>query len=166
MTATRTGFGKRLTNRFLNWFPLTRGFYESVACERFAGGLALTLGSGMDTYASLDMVAQLVDNKKMQQKILICKNALQAGSNLAEALSQSGIFNNLYSQMIAVGFRSGNVDSVLQKIADRYQERTDHKLQSIISVLEPTLVIILSLIVGLILLSVILPLMGIMTSIG
>ena len=68
--------------------------------------------------------------------------------------------------MVSVGFRSGNVDVVLKKIADRYEENTNRKLQSIIAVLEPTLVIILSVIVGLILLSVILPLMGIMTSIG
>lgn len=68
--------------------------------------------------------------------------------------------------MVSVGFRSGNVDMVLRKIADRYEENTNCRLQSIIAVLEPTLVIILSVIVGLILLSVILPLMGIMTSIG
>ena len=68
--------------------------------------------------------------------------------------------------MVSVGFRSGNVDVVLKKIADRYEEDTNRKLQSIIAILEPTLVIILSVIVGLILLSVILPLMGIMTSIG
>ena len=81
-------------------------------------------------------------------------------------ISLAGIFNHLYSQMVSVGFRSGNVDVVLKKIADRYEENTNRKLQSIIAVLEPTLVIILSVIVGLILLSVILPLMGIMTSIG
>ena len=54
----------------------------------------------------------------------------------------------------------------MQKIADSYEKETDERIQSIISVLEPTLVIILSIIVGLILLSVILPLMGIMSSIG
>ena len=68
--------------------------------------------------------------------------------------------------MVAVGFKSGNIDSVLRKIADSYEKETDRRIQSIISVLEPTLVIILSVIVGLILLSVILPLMGIMASIG
>lgn len=68
--------------------------------------------------------------------------------------------------MIGIGFRSGNIDTVLYKIAEDCEKETDRKIQSIISVLEPTLVIILSLIVGMILLSVILPLMGIMTSIG
>ena len=116
----------------------------------------------MDTYSSLDMVAALVGNEKMKQKILNCKEAIHAGANFAEALTGAGIFNHLYSQMVSVG----NVDMVLRKIADRYEENTNRRLQSIIAVLEPTLVIILSVIVGLILLSVILPLMGIMTSIG
>lgn len=164
--AVKTRRGRQITRRILNSFPLTRDFYGSVACQRFASGMALCLSSGMDTFTSLDMVYQLVESKSMQKKISACKDALHAGSNLAEALSSSAIFNNLHSQMVAVGFKSGNVDVVLYKIADSYEKRTDRKLQSIISVLEPTLVIILSVIVGLILLSVILPLMGIMSSIG
>ena len=93
--ATRTQTGKRVTTRFLNWFPLTKNFYESVACERFASGMALTLGSGMDTYSSLDMVASLVGNEKMKQKILSCKESIQTGANFAEALTGAGIFNHL-----------------------------------------------------------------------
>ena len=128
--------------------------------------MAITLHSGMDTFSSLDMVAKLVDNKEMQDKIQLCKESLQQGNNFPEALASSGIFNNFYSQMVGIGFKSGNIDTVLEKIADSYEKETDRRIQSIISVLEPSLVIILSLIVGMILLSVILPLMGIMTSIG
>ncbi len=164
--ATRTKHGKRLLARFLNVFPLTRRFYESVACERFASGMALTLSSGMDTYAGLDMVSGLVGSRRMQEKIVSCREALLRGENFAEALSSSEIFNNLHSQMVGVGFKSGNIDAVLAKIADSYERESDRRIQSVISILEPSLVILLSLIVGMILLSVILPLMGIMTSIG
>lgn len=164
--STKTDFGKQLTAKFLNVFPLTKSFYASVACQRFAAGMALCLSSGMDTYSGLDMVSRLVGNRTMETKIRFCKQALHDGANLSEALSGSAIFSNLYSQMVAVGFKSGNVDVVLSKIADSYEKETDKKMQSIISVLEPTLVIILSIIVGMILLSVILPLMGIMSSIG
>ncbi len=166
LAATRTQSGKRLTNRFLNVFPLTKHFYESVACERFASGMALTMSSGMDTYSSLDMVSNLVGNKAMQEKIALCKEAIEKGDSFSEALSSSQIFSNLYSQMVGIGFRSGNIDTVLRKIADSYEKETDRRIQTIISILEPTLVIILSVIVGMILLSVIMPLMGIMSSIG
>lgn len=164
--ATKTRAGRRIVSRFVNVFPLTRRFYDNVACERFASGLAMAMSSGMDTYASLDMITNLVDNKVMQDKIQRCKEVLRSGDSFAEAVSGAGIFSNLYSQMVSVGFRSGNIDMVLRKIADGYEKETDRQIQSIISILEPTLVIILSIIVGLILLSVILPLMGIMASIG
>ncbi len=166
LLTTKTGFGRKILMRVLNVLPLTKHFYESVACQRFANGMAITLHSGMDTYSGLDMVSKLVDNKSMQDKITVCKESLQQGNNFAEALSSSGIFNNLYSQMVGIGFKSGNIDTVLSKIAEGYEKETDRRIQSIISVLEPSLVIVLSLIVGMILLSVILPLMGIMTSIG
>ena len=79
---------------------------------------------------------------------------------------KAGIFSNLYSRMVSVSYKSGSIDVAMKKIAEDYERETDQKLRSIISTLEPTLVIILSLIVGFILLSVILPLIGIMSSIG
>ena len=102
----------------------------------------------------------------MEEKIAVCKKRLKDGDNLSEALVKSSIFSNLYSRMVAVGFKAGSIDTVMGKISENYEKETDKKLQSMISVLEPTLVIILSFIVGLILLSVILPLMGIMSTIG
>lgn len=162
----RTRGGKRISRRFFTVFPLTKGFYEKVAAGRFASGLAMTVSSGLDTYSSLDMVSALVENRHMEERIAVCKQNLENGDNLSEALTKSNIFSNLYSRMVAVGFKTGSVDLVMEKISENYERETDKKLQSIISVLEPTLVIILSLIVGLILLSVILPLMGIMSSIG
>lgn len=164
--AFKTRKGHQISTAFLTKLPLTKGFYEKVAAGRFASGLAMTLSSGLDTYSSLDMVSALVENKAMQQKISDCKKYLEDGDNLSEALTKAAIFSNLYSRMVAVGFRTGSIDQVMSKISENYEKETDKKLQSIIAVLEPTLVIILSLIVGLILLSVILPLMGIMSSIG
>ena len=102
----------------------------------------------------------------MEENIKNCKEKIKEGDNLSEALISSGIFSNLYSRMITVGFRSGKIDIVMEKIANACEKETDQKMETIISILEPTLVIILSIIVGMILLSVILPLMGIMSSIG
>ncbi len=162
----KTKKGKVISGKILSAFPLTKNFYEKLAAGRFASGMALTISSGMDTYTSLDMVSTLTDHKGMQAKITACKEAIQKGANFSEALTGADIFSNLYARMVTVGFRTGSIDTVMQKIADNYDKETERKIRSIISILEPTLVIILSLIVGLILLSVIFPLMGIMSSIG
>lgn len=158
--------GRTRIQRFLTGFPLTSGFYEKVAAGRFASGMYLAFTSGMDTYKGLDMVADLVENEEMSKKIELCKEEIEKDANLPEALASAQIFSSLYSRMISVGFRSGSVDLVLKKISEKYDEETQKQLDHIISIIEPTLVILLSLVVGLILMSVLLPLMGIMSSIG
>lgn len=158
--------GREISHKFLVNFPLTRDFYENVACQRFARSLSIALNCGMDTYFSLEMARKMVEHPRMEKKIDICTASIKAGSNFAEGLIDAKIFNNLYSQMVSVGFTSGNPDMVLATIADEYDKRSARKIQNLLSVLEPTLIIILSLIVGMILMSVILPLMGIMSSIG
>ena len=102
----------------------------------------------------------------MKAKIEKCRNLLFDGDSFPEALEKSQIFSSFYTQMISVGFKSGSMDSAMKQIADRFEYETDRKIYALIAIIEPTLVIVLSIIVGMILLSVILPLMGIMTTIG
>lgn len=157
---------QKLGRRFLNVFPPTKSILEQYASQRFANGMAMTLRSGINTMDSLDLCADISNSDTMRAQIMACKEQLKKGDSFSDVLSQSGIFSHLHSRMISIGFKSGNLDAVMTKIAETYEKETDRKMQSVISVLEPTLVIILSIIVGIILLSVILPLMGIMSSIG
>ena len=166
LLSVKTKRGRSISRKFLSVFPPTKSFYEKLAAGRFASGMALTISSGMDTYTSLDMVSALTEHTVMQKKIAECKEAIKLGANLSEALTGANIFSNLYARMVSVGFKTGSIDTVMNKIADHYDKETERKIRSIISILEPTLVIILSVIVGFILLSVIFPLMGIMSSIG
>lgn len=162
----KTRAGRRRITRFFSHFPLTKKFYEKIAAGRFASGLYLSFTSGMDTYQSLDMISEIVENEQMQAKINKCKAMLDEDSNLPEALAKSEIFSRLHSRMVAIGFRSGSIDTVMKQISQNYEAETDRQINKIISIIEPTLVILLSVIVGIILLSVLLPLMGIMSSIG
>ena len=163
---TKTNSGKAIFAKFCSSFGPTKQFYSNIAYGRFASGMSLMLNSGMGIYQSLEMVKHLVDYPDMEEKIENCKQDIMNGDNFSEALLKEGIFNNLYSRMVAIAVKTGDTDSVLGKIATIYDEETDKKIRSFIAIIEPTLVISLSLIVGLILLSVILPLLGIMTSIG
>lgn len=163
---TKVNAGKKLFAKLFASFFLTRNFASHLAAGRFASGMALTLESGLDTFHSLDMVSDLVDNKQMKQRIHECKEQVASGETFSDALKNAGIFTNLYNRMIGIGFKTGSLDQVMRKIAENYETETEKRIRSVISILEPTLVITLSVIVGMILLSVILPLMGIMASIG
>ncbi|MBR5765855.1 MAG: type II secretion system F family protein, partial [Lachnospiraceae bacterium] len=162
----RTDRGRVYFNAFCAKFFLTRSLYEKIAVGRFASGMALTLNAGLRPEESLEMVATMVDNETISAKIANCLELVRQGHSFSASLVEAGIFNNLYSRMIAVSGKSGTVDKALEKIANKYDEEVDSRISNIISILEPTLVIVFSIIVCMILLSVMLPLMSIMTSIG
>ncbi len=161
-----TATGKQIVRGCLGKFRSTRKLVQDLESARFASGMVLTLSSGMDTYEGLSLVNKLVETDEMKGKIENCRNLLIEGDSFPEALEKSNIFSSFYSQMISVGFMSGSMDSAMHQIAQRFEKDTEKRIYSLISILEPTLVIVLSIIVGMILLSVILPLMGIMTTIG
>ena len=158
--------GKKMFRSFAMHIPPLRKIYEEVATARFANGMVLTLSSGMDTYEGLRLVQNLVESPELSEKIASCRNLIADGDNFPDALHKTGILNTFYSRMVLIGFQSGSMDTIMKQIARRQAEETQRKMYSFIAILEPTLVIVLSLIVGVILLSVILPLMGIMSSIG
>ena len=158
--------GKSLLERFKENFFLTRDLYSKIASGKFASAMSLMLASGMDTDKSLEMVAKLVSTPIIKQKIIKCQLKLAQGARFSDALAEVGLFTGVYARMVSVAFRTGAMDSIMEKLAQRYEDETNNKINNIISIVEPTLVAVLSVIVGVILLSVMLPLMGIMAAIG
>lgn len=139
---------------------------EKIACSRVAEGLSLCIFSGLDLDQSLEMTEKLITQESMKQRIDQCCSLMMEGEGFDQALMKSGIFSGLYSKMISVGIRTGSVDQVMSKIAGEYGEEVVQSLQRKVSVIEPTLVAVLSVLVGLILISVMLPLMNIMSNLG
>lgn len=143
-----------------------RGLSMSIAASRFANCMYLALSSGLDTDRSLEMAEKLIDNPYMLEKIAMCKKHIKNGEPFIKSLLLSGIFSKVYSSMMTIGFKTGSMDDIMQKISVSYEEETDEQLRHFISILEPTLIVILSFFIGLILISFLLPLLGIMSSIG
>ena len=143
-----------------------RGLSMSIAASRFANCMYLALSSGLDTDRSLEMAEKLIDNPYMLEKIKQCKVYIKNGEPFIKALLLSGIFSKVYSSMMTIGFKTGSMDDIMQRISVSYEEETDERLRHFISILEPTLIVILSFFIGLILISFLLPLLGIMSSIG
>lgn len=151
---------------FSRRFILTRRLSEQAACSRFAGGMYLCLASGLDMEQSLEMTVQLIDHPKVRKRLEVLRQDTARGVSFADAVRNSAVFPGVYTRMLAIGCRAGASDEVMKQIADRYSEDIEGSLESIIAKLEPTLVAVLSILVGMVLLSVMLPLMGIMTNIG
>jgi len=140
---------------------------ELLTASKLADALVLTLSSGMNVDEALDMAGRLMDDSAVQEKITACKRTMLIdGISFADAIQEQKLFAPMYCRMIAVGFRSGDLDAVMTETARRIANDADEALDALLNRIEPALIVVLSLLVGLILLSVMLPLMGIMTAIG
>ena len=158
----RTSSGQKKLQSFARHFGVMRKLSEKIAARRFADGMALTLGSGLTPQNSLQLSLQLVEDSDFLTRLNACEDAVSAGDDLCDTLLKHHIFSGLYARMASIGAKTGAMDEVMRKISGCYEEEIDEQIDGLIAAIEPTLVIILSIIVGIILLSVMLPLVSIM----
>lgn len=162
---TRITSGRKFFRKLGYHLSFTKTIHEKIAACRFADGMALTLTSGLSPERSLELVTSLNEDSIFQQKIDCCQKELNEGKDLSEALLISKIFTGMYARMTSIGSKTGALDETMEEIAGLYQDEIDSQINNLLAILEPTLVVILSLIVGSILLSVMLPLIGIISGI-
>ena len=155
-----------LKGAFLNKWG-SRGVFGQIATSRFVSAMTLALASGLDLGDAVDNAASISGgNRAVDLKHDKCRKLLESGGSLADAMHQAGIINRHDSKMLSIGARSGKTEHAMAEVAKRNEQRLHDRLHSIVGKVEPTLVMISSIIIGVILLSVMLPLMGIMTAIG
>ncbi len=147
-------------------FFLTKPLYRSVAVARFASGMSLMLSSGLDTDESLRLVQDLVEHRELSGKIQTMRQDMEEGKPFAETMREQRVFTGIHAHMLAVGFTTGSIDEVMHSLAERCSEEVSGRFEKLVSVIEPSIVAILSIVIGGILLSVMLPLMSIISQMG
>lgn len=158
----KTSWGMRLIHKLAQVFPFTRRISEMTASCRFSGGMALMIASGFSMEESFSMAGALSDTPSFQQKLKKCEALVSDGESMSEAFAKAGVFSGIYARMISIGQKTGSLEDALSKVSGQYEEALDEHISSVIGKLEPTLVAVLSILTGVILLSVMLPLMGLM----
>lgn len=133
---------------------------------QFASALSMTISSGLDTNRALEIAEEFCAETALRAKIYQCKEKTQLGMPFAEAVEEEGLLKPMYCRMLAIGIRSGNIDEILLEITRRTEEDSALLLAKTASRVEPAVVVTLSLLVGFLLLSVMFPLVGIMSSLG
>ncbi|MDR3072224.1 MAG: type II secretion system F family protein [Clostridiales Family XIII bacterium] len=137
---------------------------SKMASGKFASAMSLMLASGLNSDRAVELTLPLMDNPIMHSKVQQLKDLLDTGESFSESVVKTGIFTGMEARMLVLGFKSGSIDEVMTKISSDYQTQTDERLETLISIIEPTMVAILCIIVGLILLSAMLPLLAAMSS--
>jgi len=162
----RTQYFPKQKDRISLSFPVIKTLYRKSIVVKFARALSILTKSGLPIQSSIDMIIPLMDNKIIQEQLMEATKQIEAGATLENVLKTTQLFPEMFTKMIALGVKTGELDTMLDKIADVYDRELNRSLHRLTSSIEPTLVIILSVIVGAILLLVMLPLINIMSSIG
>jgi MSHA biogenesis protein MshG len=153
--STRTGRYKWDKARLR--FPIVGKIVLKGTLARFARSFALASKSGVPIIQSLGVVAETVDNRYISSRIEQMRNGIERGESILRAASATGIFTPVVLQMIAVGEETGELDSLMEEIAQMYEREVDYELKTLSSQVEPILIVGLGALVLMLALGVFLP---------
>jgi len=153
----RTEAGRLAFDRFRLRIPLLGTVFARTAVSRFARILGTLLRSGVSILQAMDITREAVGNKVFSEEIRQANNAVKEGATLADAMKGRRAFPDMVVGMIAVGEESGNVDDVLVSIAENYDKQIDRAVRTLVSLMEPLLLIVMGVLVGSIVIAMILP---------
>ncbi len=146
--------------------PIQKGIIKTMSCVRFSRSLSMLLRSGIGVAQSVRMTSATILNARIKSLVLKAADRIEKGETLKNALVSLGFFPELLLRILAVAESTGHTDDMLERAANIMEEELDAKLARLTTVLEPALILILSIIIGIVLISVILPVARIMNAVG
>jgi len=150
--------GRRRFGSLLEKTPLVNQVIKKLTLRRFAGTLASLLRAGIPLVSSLEITASAVGDIKFQTALVrIAKERIARGVPVGDAFKQEGIFPSVVVNLISIGEKSGHIEEVLRTLADFYEKEADAALKTMVSILEPVLLMGVGLLVAFIAISVIVP---------
>ena len=156
--------GRQFWHNFGRHFRSIRTGYEEEAAYRFASVMSMALSSGLTPEEGMDLAIDLIGEPDVKTRLEAVRDDMNQGASMTDSLQEHKIFSGMYARLASLGSRTGALDKVLAQIAELYREDAQDRLNRRLESVQPALVIILSVLIGAILLSVMFPLLGIMSS--
>lgn len=153
----KTASGRSNWDRIKMRIPIAGKIIFKGTMARFARSFALSTRSGLPILSALRLVSQTVENEYISAKILSMSAGIERGETILRTATQTGVFNSLVLQMIAVGEESGSLDTLMQEIADMYQADVEYDVKTLGAQIEPILIMFLGALVLVLALGVFLP---------
>lgn len=141
--------------------PIFGKLNRKLAVARFARTLGTLTQSGVNLLDSMEIVKSIVNNRIISEAIAVAQEDVRKGEDLAGSLRRRTVFPPVVIHMVALGERSGQLEDMLMKVADTYDEEVDATLLGLVSLLEPLMIVVMAAIVGFIVLAVLLPIFDI-----
>jgi len=140
--------------------PLFGKLTTKSSSSRFARTLSTMLAAGIPMIEAIDITAKTMDNVIVRQTLLDAKEDVAKGLPLSIPLKKSGIFPPMVCHMTKIGEETGNIESMLEKLADYYDEEVEIATASLMAAMEPMIIVVLALVVGVLIISIMQPMMS------
>ena len=155
--------GRRFYNSLFQSAPITRALSLDLSAQRFSLAMSSLLSAGLELNTSLEFAEKLVDDKRARRSVEKIRKTVDEGGTFLAALEKSGLYTHKDLALLAVGIKTGVDAEAMNQVGEQITIATEGRLERLIAAIEPSLVAIMCVLVGLILLSVMLPLMGALT---
>jgi MSHA biogenesis protein MshG len=155
-----TAGGKYEWDKFKLRIPIAGKIVLKATLARFARSFALAIKSGVPVVQGLSVVSKVVDNDYIAQRIEQMRDGVERGESVLRTAVTTGVFTPVVLQMIAVGDETGELDSLMQEIAEMYEREVEYELKTLSAQIEPILIVFLAVLVLILALGVLLPVWG------
>jgi general secretion pathway protein F len=157
MFALSTARGRRFYDTWILRTPYLGRTLTKIICARFARTLATLLESGVQLIPALTAVRRVVSNTLLGEAIEQSRDSIREGHGMGHTLQRSGLFPSLMIEMIKVGERSGELEQMLQRVADNYEREVDSSLAQLTTLLGPFMTILMGGVILVMMLSILQP---------
>jgi type IV pilus assembly protein PilC len=144
----KTTAGKFKIDGLLLKSPIFGSLLRKTAVARFTRTLGTLISSGVPILTGLEITAETAGNAVVRKAVLATKAGIKEGDTIAKPLRTTGVFPPMVVQMVAVGEETGSLDEMLAKIADFYESEVDTAVDSLTSILEPAMIVLMGVLVG------------------
>lgn len=165
LLSLRTGKREKVLSSLMNIFPWARRVNALLSAARLSDVLGLAINSGFPVERALEMAPLVLGDGDASQRVRVMREKLDEGTSFLDALEESALFDPMQNRMLRLGLSAGYEGKVLDKLSQTNEEAAENSIDRLISIIEPVLVAALSVVVGAILLSVMLPMLGILRTI-
>jgi len=162
----KTPKGREGADRIMLMLPVLGDTIRKIAVARFTRTMGTMLSSGVPILDALDIVAKASGNVVVAAALLTVKAKIAAGKTMAEPLKETGVFPSMVVQMIEVGESTGALDTMLNKIADFYEEEVDEAIAGLTGLMEPVIMMIIAVVIGGLVISMYLPIFTLAGAMG
>lgn len=163
----RSATGSRLLDGFLLNMPLVNPVVKKINMARFARILGSLMKSGVAVVQGLQVTGQAMDNVYYKEIIADAGESVKLGKPLTEALgAHDKLFPFIVTQMLAIGEETGNLETILDQLAEHFEEEVDDTMKNMSSIIEPLLLLVIGVVVGFLALALISPIYNISNNIG